>query len=124
VKASHLSVITKPVISLDYICKHIAMDQYHYLPLQAGQIRLLTLAPGTLSERLHVEIQHVELHEHGDLPGPQTPFFEALSYTWGDPTATEEIATQDEYGSTGRMLIVTSNLASALRRLRYTKRPR
>jgi hypothetical protein len=100
------------------------MDQYHYLPLQAGQIRLLTLAPGTPSERLHVEIQHVELHEHGDLPGPPPPFFEALSYTWGDPTATEEISTQDEYDSTGRMLIVTSNLASALQRLRYTNRPR
>jgi hypothetical protein len=100
------------------------MNEYRYLPLQGGQIRLLTLAPGTLSERLCEEIQHIELHEHGDLPRLQTPFFEALSYTWGDPTATEEITIQDGYGSTGRILIITSNLASALQRLRYTNRPR
>ncbi|KAH7082693.1 heterokaryon incompatibility protein-domain-containing protein [Paraphoma chrysanthemicola] len=101
------------------------MDPYHYSPLHARQIRLLTLQSGSQSESLCIEIQHVDLFKVDDsLPPHRIPLFEALSYTWGDLNDTEEIIIQDavENGRSG--LNVTHNLAAALRRLRYTNRPR
>ncbi|KAH7093600.1 heterokaryon incompatibility protein-domain-containing protein [Paraphoma chrysanthemicola] len=101
------------------------MNSYQYSPLHARQIRLLTLQSGARNERLCIEIEHVDLFKvNGSLPPHRTPLFEALSYTWGDLNDTEEIIIQDTFGTGRSGLNVTHNLAAALRRLRYTNRPR
>lgn len=101
------------------------MNSYQYSPLHARQIRLLTLQSGARDESLCIEIQHVDLFKvNGSLPPHRTPLFEALSYTWGDLNDTEEIIIQDTFGTGRSGLNVTHNLAAALRRLRYTNRPR
>ncbi|KAH8903511.1 HET-domain-containing protein, partial [Coniochaeta sp. PMI_546] len=50
---------------------------------------------------------------------PQIPLYEALSYAWGDPKATETIYLHNQHSSTTSSLGITSNCARALRQLRY-----
>lgn len=61
------------------------MSQYQYRPLDSAkqEIRLLILHPGGGEAMVEVEIVH---HSLADCPA-----YEALSYVWGDPTATEDI---------------------------------
>jgi hypothetical protein len=56
---------------------------------------------------------------------PETPEFEALSYTWGSPHSRRAVFIEDP-SHTGRRtkLLVTKNLAVALRHLRYRDLPR
>ncbi|KAI0858993.1 heterokaryon incompatibility protein-domain-containing protein [Xylaria cubensis] len=73
-------------------------------------IRLLTLKAGVWEDPIECELSV----EHVD----NLPPFEALSYAWGDPEDRTPITV------TGNMFRVTVNLATALRHLRYSDRPR
>jgi len=76
------------------------------------EIRLLKLHPSLdhFSE-LHSEIFHAQL-------STSMKPYEALSYTWGDNKQTKQLLIGDN------KLAITSNLDSALRRLRLTHEPR
>ncbi|KAH8895487.1 HET-domain-containing protein [Thozetella sp. PMI_491] len=82
---------------------------YQYDPLPAGQwLRLLHIQPGGDSTPLQVSLT-VE-----DLSNP--PPFQALSYTWGDPSDLYEISCD------GQIIQVTKSLRQALCRIRHTDR--
>ena len=76
------------------------------MPMQNQEIRLIQLHPGIDPADLRCDIIHVSLNHK--------PSYEALSYTWGDPTSRQAI-TCNLWRDT---LLVTLNCASALRRLR------
>jgi len=79
---------------------------YIYQPiLRSNTIRLLTLLPGIEGTAIQCELQEVTLAN-------DWPQYCALSYVWGDPQVTEGIQVH------GRELQVTTNLESALQRLR------
>lgn len=76
-----------------------------------NEIRILNLLPAaSISDTLHCTLLIVKLEDK--------PQYEALSYAWGKPIFLERIYLLSGY------LAITSNLASALRHLRYTDRPR
>jgi Heterokaryon incompatibility protein (HET) len=93
-------------------------------------IRLLRLLPDVFGQPIRGELFHTRLpqcicvfeHMKGqDCPECReyhAPDYEAISYTWGDMTATDFIQVN------GRLLPVTSNCALTLIRLRYTNKPR
>ncbi|KAK3300137.1 heterokaryon incompatibility protein-domain-containing protein [Chaetomium fimeti] len=83
-----------------------------YSPLPAGyNIRILVLEPAPAAEdELQTRLEVVSLDDK--------PRFEAISYTWGHPS---DMTMLNCNGSTVKM---PRNLESALRRLRYTDRPR
>ncbi len=79
------------------------------------EIRLLKLHPSLdHSSEIYGEIFHAQLSIF------MKPYesYEALSYTWGDNNQTKELIIG------GNKLAITSNLDSALRRLRLTHKPR
>jgi hypothetical protein len=83
---------------------------YHYSSLKhPDEIRLLRFSPaGPTEERatdLRIEIFHARLGSK--------PTYNALSYTWGQPSNPVSIACND-----GCILLITQNCASALCRLR------
>jgi hypothetical protein len=81
-----------------------------YSPLPAQSIRLLKLVPARQTNTpLEAVLQETDL---------SLAIYEALSYTWGADTATEKLNLPD-----GNIMI-TRNLAIALRTLRYSNRPR
>lgn len=85
-------------------------DTSIYRTLRSGsdEIRLVTIKPASkLSEEVHCNIESVRLST--------SPEYQALSYAWGDASITEEINVD------GTVFRVTTNLASALRRLRLWK---
>ena len=86
------------------------------------QIRLLYLSPGTGSERLECSLQIEEpFKDLGCLQSSSQsvkPFYEAISYVWGDATMKEIIICD------GKPLQITSSLANALRKVRFPKRHR
>ena len=86
------------------------------------QIRLLHLSPGTGSERLECSLQIEEpFKDLGCLmssPQSAKPFYEAISYVWGDASMKEIIICD------GKSLQITSSLANALRKVRYPERHR
>ncbi|KAM5341811.1 hypothetical protein ACJ41O_014842 [Fusarium nematophilum] len=86
-----------------------------YKPLESStSVRLLELAPCAQPDgQLSCRIRHVDLDD--------MPFYEAISYVWGDETDLETIVCNEAE------LKITPNLAAALRRLRHpdeTKPPR
>lgn len=82
-------------------------ERYEYTTLQSPDtIRLLVIEPGTQDSEICCLILQVSLTKH--------PTYEALSYTWGEPTKTHAL----RCGS--KRIGVTANLHSALRRLRWT----
>lgn len=83
---------------------------YEPLLRDPATIRLLTLLGGAFSDPLQCRLDNV--------PFEPDPGFEALSYSWGDPTVTRPIQVN------GRVLHVTSNLEAALKHLRYTDEDR
>jgi hypothetical protein len=84
---------------------------YFGTPLDTqGSIRLLVLEPGAIDDAVICELS---LENIRDLPP-----FEALSYTWGDPEQRTPITIA------GETFQVTANLATALRYLRHSDRPR
>ena len=85
---------------------------YQYLPMKADrEIRLLYLEPGSSKSRLSCSLRIVPLSK--------TPFFEALSYTWGKPVFPASMKC-----SPSGQLCITENLSVALCHLRLKDRIR
>jgi hypothetical protein len=86
--------------------------KYFYKPLKVSDdIRLLRLDAGTKEEPLSGCVEHVSLDDMG------SRYFEALSYTWGDPLRCRELRTPEG------ILDITDSAYVALRRLRDEKSP-
>jgi hypothetical protein len=84
-----------------------------YTPLSGTKpLRFVHLLPGEPSAPISVELVHAHLDQ------PTTPSYEAVSYTWGDPTITETIQVDNS------VLSVTRNAAAGLRRFRFYDRAR
>lgn len=85
---------------------------YRDISVETGkrQIRVAHLLPGCWDDDISCELHKVSLEEN--------PAYEALSYVWGDPKATLPITLN------GSLFHVTTNLGSALRRLRKTTKKR
>jgi hypothetical protein len=95
------SEVQKPVIA----------DGYPYKVLgRSKRVRLLVLQPGKKDDNISFTLRHVSLKK--------PPKYEAISYTWGDPSVTRTV-----YCS-GFPMQVTVNLFMALRRMRYPDRTR
>lgn len=78
---------------------------YEALPTDRHQIRVLHLLPTTeWHNEVRCKLTTVSLDDE--------PYFEALSYVWGDPKDTVDVQLD------GCVFSVTSNLIAALRRLR------
>ncbi|KAF7555978.1 hypothetical protein G7046_g6420 [Stylonectria norvegica] len=84
-----------------------ASEWYRYEPVQKRQIRLLTLRPG-----LEIDELRCSLSAHS-LDAEPSLVYEALSYTWGDPTHVNYITCD------GKLIQITRNLSRALQRLRH-----
>src|SRR5207249_4499105 len=86
-------------------------ETYKYPDLEASdEIRLLILHAGQGSELVRCQLYNVPL--------ATKPTYEAISYTWGDPSMTRAIDCAEQ------TLQVTLNLYSALQNLRHTDRER
>ncbi|TGO36479.1 hypothetical protein BHYA_0123g00070 [Botrytis hyacinthi] len=83
---------------------------YHTLEVSKKEVRLVTLLPGDFSNVIHCTLTTVSLIDE--------PFYEALSYVWGNPTNRCDVDLQ------GVAFPVTTNLESALRYLRCRDLPR
>lgn len=80
--------------------------------------RLLELQPSEDPDvELRCRLYAVELYD------PETPFYEAISYTWGTNTLSHTLVV-DMDGGTLTHLLITTNLSDALRRLRSHDTPR
>ncbi len=91
------------------------MTSYQYNPLaEDGQsIRLLRLLPSAdIAAKVECEIFHAQIGGSAQVP------YEALSYTWGDPSRTVNI------GLSGCAFLATVNLEAALRALRQKREAR
>jgi hypothetical protein len=81
------------------------MEAYIYQSLQGlKDFRVLEVAAGTNEEPIICSLRQVSLN--------QPPVYEAISYTWGEPTLSEPLIVDS------KQLWITKNLYSALRRLR------
>jgi hypothetical protein len=78
--------------------------EYTELKSELQEIRILSIMKGHQSAEIECSLKHVSL-----MDGPN---YEALSYTWGDPSDTSYINLH------GRPFSVTKNLATALPHLR------
>ena len=83
---------------------------YMYRTLCTSNIRLLTLLPGCVHDKINITLELVEL-----TPGDK-PNYEALSYTWGSSGADTELHVFQDGES--KTLTITQNLAIALQHLR------
>lgn len=90
----------------------LASTNFNYEPLpdDGFQIRLVTILPGLELEALRCTVRNFVLTE--DLQ------YEALSYTWGDPTVTSPVLLN------GSEFEITTNLEAALQSLRYEDKER
>lgn len=86
--------------------------QYAPLPRSTGWIRVLTIRPGAFDTNISISLQCENFRAN------KTPFYEALSYTWGSQDIRDDIVVE------GRTLSVTHNLFVALRHLRYEHKSR
>lgn len=93
------------------------MTPYKYQPLRmdADEIRLLSLLPGSSSEETIISIETVPLGKNS------WPQYEALSYTWGSSDDRVPLSIGALRNET---LDITQNLATALPYLRLRDRPR
>lgn len=83
------------------------MSPYEYSPLDGirHEIRLLKIAPRSLSDDIECNLIHASLDDK--------PLYEALSYTWGTPDFSNLISLD------GKDFLVTKNLQAALRQIRH-----
>jgi hypothetical protein len=88
------------------------MNLYIYKKLdpQRREIRLCTLQPGSGDDPVNCTLTTVSLDDK--------PRYEAVSYVWGDASMRQEIVVDS------KSLLVTVNLHTALRYLRWKDRPR
>jgi hypothetical protein len=80
-----------------------------------AHIRLVHLQPGT-GDAIFCELSTTLVDS--------APDYEALSYTWGDPSRTVTINMGTQGSKTTHQFSVTSNCFSALKYLRYKEKPR
>ena len=80
------------------------------LDLEQNEIRVLTLHAGLWPDPVRCSLRTARLEDN--------PYYEALSYAWGDPAIRLPIFLD------GSVCHVTANLAAALRRLRHLNRDR
>lgn len=114
-------------VGFDFVKR--AQQLYLYRRLtKKDEIRLLNIEPaGSFEDPIRCSIFHTRLpqclcvFEHirpQKCPVcqylPKIPKYEAISYTWGDPTTEQEISLN------GKMLFVTTNCLQVLRRLRLS----
>ncbi|KAL1882306.1 hypothetical protein Daus18300_000792 [Diaporthe australafricana] len=90
----------------------MASHEYTRLDLEGDAIRLLRLEKGYSAEPLRCELFEAYLHEVDGIP------YEALSYTWGDASAQQEITVNH------RPFLITANLGTALQALRLPHQDR
>ncbi|KAK3365567.1 heterokaryon incompatibility protein-domain-containing protein [Lasiosphaeria ovina] len=84
--------------------------EFRYQPLlEPGETRVLYLHPGSGVDVLSGHLQHAQLSDR--------PWYEALSYEWGDPTKSHELRLQD-----GSIVRITESLHQALHDLRREPR--
>ncbi|PSN60059.1 HET-domain-containing protein, partial [Corynespora cassiicola Philippines] len=86
---------------------------YGSLPLNppSNEIRLLRILPGQDDQMVVCTLKSVSLDDE--------PFYEALSYHWGDPGICRPVIVYSEKEQRNCMLDVTRNLEAALRHLRF-----
>lgn len=90
-----------------------ALLHYQYARLQhRDEVRLLILAPGRGWDEIHCNLKPARLSMES------TPDFEALSYAWGNSSATRFVICD------GKKLPITESLHVALRHLRLSDRDR
>ncbi|KAI0110384.1 heterokaryon incompatibility protein-domain-containing protein [Nemania sp. FL0031] len=92
------------------------MAAYQYSPFKQDGIRLTTLRPGAPHETLCIELREVEISH------TKPPDYEALSYVWGSTEDQVPVRVCSPAGES--TLMVTQNLATALRHVRFKDRPR
>jgi hypothetical protein len=110
IEARGLEGEEKLASDLAYDSRRSKASTYCYSPIPSGKdfIRLLRLMPAQdMAAALHCELFHYSLKS-----GQENHLYEALSYVWGDPIKSNPIFVGEE------LLNVTSNLHSALLRLR------
>lgn len=95
------------------------LPTYKYQPLESStNIRVLVLEPASYSDVLKAQLVHVDRERL--LLGQGTPdFYEAISYCWGDPTATHHLLIEEKF-----ILPISSNVDVLLRHLRSSKKHR
>ncbi len=92
------------------------MAAYQYSPFSQNGIRLTTLRPGAFHDTLCIELQEVQFSP------TEPPVYEALSYVWG--STEDRVPVQVSGPAGGRTHMITQNLATALRHLRFEDRLR
>jgi hypothetical protein len=86
-----------------------------YRPLPGGYIRLMILPPGEYIDPLKCTILYVHvLHPSTNT----TNRYNALSYTWGDPTDTTTLELVDPSNNNSGNIVVTRSLLTALEHFR------
>jgi hypothetical protein len=89
----------------------LAIPLYQYTPLfGSDSIRILSLLPRMQGNDIKVRIHHKKVSS--------LRICETLSYEWGEPTRTKHIFCEN------RVLMVTTNLLAALKRLRQPRKER
>jgi hypothetical protein len=86
------------------------LQPFEYRPLAQGEIRLLELLPGAANSAIECRLYH-------GIP-ENLPRYEALSYTWGEPTPNLPIFIHE------KVFLVKDNLKDALRRFRLPAQPK
>jgi hypothetical protein len=81
--------------------------RYKYRPLLGhNAIRVIELLPERDGKEIHIHLHETTLQE--------APAYQTLSYEWGEPKGSHSIR------CSGSILLVTTNLLAALRRLRFS----
>ena len=88
------------------MANHFTDYEYTPLNMESSEIQLLTLHPGNMSSGIEIELTTTSLDD-------EYPIYEALSYTWGNPTMRHSIQIN------GCALEIASSLYHALNHLRY-----
>jgi hypothetical protein len=115
---------------------HIEMKLYQYKALEVDEIRLLELHAGDLGSELQASLHIFRLPEdeepkHGHevlltrengFDVPNAPEYQALSYTWGEDSATQHLLKVLEDNNFS-VIRIKPNLDDALRQLRQSIQP-
>jgi len=86
---------------------------YRYQSLNNGQIRILHLQPGEITDTIFIEISHEYLHD-------EIQEYHALSWEWGKEPPSEDIRIKDKESTESDVwtMKIKPNLSSALKYLR------
>lgn len=113
-KLSCLFLVSISSIALPFSHKHNTCRMYKYKPLADGQIRILTLHPGDLSDPItKARINHFDLNTKPD--------YNALSYQWESPELSQKIQITEAGEACDCHLDITTSLYIALLNLRRDK---